>query len=112
MVERVCVAKAITPRGDISATRSCALFEGQCYYGPRLLEIDVKKLSGESLVHLRLKPSTLAEDFETLVADLSGVLISEVPLLKKAPRAPRKQKPKGPDTKGPKGGACAAAAVE
>ena len=73
MVERVCVAKAITPCGVISATRSCALFEGQCYHGPRLFKIDVKKVSGESLVHLRLKPSTLAEDFETLVADLSGV---------------------------------------
>ena len=73
MVQRVCVAKAITPCGDISPTRSCALFEGQFYHRPRLLEIDVKKLSGESLVHLRLKASTLAEDFETLVADLSGV---------------------------------------
>ena len=73
MVQRVCLAKAITPCGDISPTRSCALFEGQFYHRPRLLEIDVKKLSGESLVHLRLKASTLAEDLETLVADLSGV---------------------------------------
>ena len=60
MVERVCVAKAITSGG--------VFFERQNHYAPRLIEIDVKRPSGESLVHLRLKANTLAEDLECLVA--------------------------------------------
>ena len=65
MVERVCVAKAITSGG--------AFFQRQIHYAPRVIEIDVKRPSGESLVHLRLKGNTLAEDLECLVANISGV---------------------------------------
>ena len=60
MVERVGVAKAITSGG--------AFFQRQIHYAPRVIEIDVKRPSGESLVHLRLKGNTLAEDLECLVA--------------------------------------------